>query len=121
MKSKRLIYIVISISLIFFLGCNKSFKKYKIKDVTKAKVILLKKESFQKHIHSVYIKIDGHIKGSASVVFKHNNKLLSKKVISGSVNFNSSGEWYSDSITIKYIPSLVKSGNLVIRYRFEDI
>ena len=63
-----------------------------------------------------------YIEGSAKLAISYdteNKKPYRHEFISGEVDVEFGGEWYSDIIRIEYEPKHVKSGELSIEYDFD--
>ena len=102
-------------------GCSGNNQAYNIADVTKSETITLKKISSQGNINSMTVVGKGHLDGTAEIVLIVNGKPYKTGSLSGDVDFRWGSDWYSDSAQIEYKPSSVKSGNLSLQYKFEDI
>ncbi|MEM7553426.1 MAG: hypothetical protein AAF378_04885 [Cyanobacteria bacterium P01_A01_bin.84] len=107
-------------SMIFLVGCGSGKQTYEISDVTKESTITLRKNANQKNIHSITIMGKGYLDGDAEIVLILDNKPYKTERISGNVNFERGGDWYSDGAEIRYKPSSVKGGKLTLYYEFYD-
>jgi hypothetical protein len=112
----------ISISTIFSIfSCFSGSQNYEIKDVTRPEVVILEKEYKQENVHAIAISGKGHISGKATLILILNEKPYKTLNLSGKINFQWNGDWYSDTAEIVYRPLSVDVGQLQITYRFEDI
>jgi hypothetical protein len=113
---------ILALTLMTFLvGCSGNNQEYNIADVTKPETIMLKKVSSQGNIYSMTVVGRGYLDGTAEIVLILNGKPYKTESLSGDVDFSWGGDWYSDSAKVEYKPSSVKSGNLSLKYKFEDI
>jgi len=122
-------------------GCGSRNQTHTIADVTKPETIILKKAASLDAIHYINIVGKGTLEGAAEITLILNGKPYRTEKLSGTVDFQWSGEWYSDSATIEYkvimspVPekvkfgewigmdlytSSVKSGSLNLQYHFKD-
>ena len=140
MNSHNRKHFAIFISFLFVLtalalatGCGSRNQTHAIADVTKSETIILKKEASQDAIHYINVVGKGTLEGTAEIVLILNDKPYRTEKLSGTVDFQWSGEWYSDSATIEYkvimsphskrkalYTSSVKSGSLNLQYHFKD-
>ncbi len=107
--------------LVVVIGCGVVKQTHSVADVTKPETITLKKQSSQGSIHSMSVVGKGHLDGTAEIVLILNGKPYKTEHLSGDVDFQWGGDWYSDSAKIEYKPSSVKNGHLSLQYKFEDI
>ena len=103
----------------FLAGCGQRNQGYKITDVTKPETIILKKLKSQDRIHYLTIVGTGNIEGAGEITLMLNGKPYKTESLSGAVQFNWAGDWYSDSAKIEYKPTSVKSGKLNLQYHFK--
>jgi hypothetical protein len=112
---------LVSILLIFMIGCGVSNQTYIIADVAKAETITLRKQAGQGNIHGFSVSGRGQIEGEATMILVLNGKPYKEERLSGAVDFHWEGDWYSDSVEIQYRPSSVKGGKLFLGYKFKDM
>ena len=111
--------IVFIIILLFVIRPFTGGSVIEIKDVTKEQMIMLAEINKPKSVHSIRIKITGHIDGSATIQRSYEDKkMYEPELINGNVDLHLGGDWYGDKCLIIYKPSNVTSGNLKIRYKF---
>jgi hypothetical protein len=116
MIRKVFLHILLSGLLFCVFGCNT--QTYEVQDVTKETKIILKKKKSQGFVHFIKISATGKIDGAAELVLGEN---ASGENISGEVDYQHSGDWYSDTCVIYYKPSSVKGGKLIFNYKFKDL
>jgi len=123
---KLLIFLIILAIGLFYLDQKTHWitnRTHDIKDVTKPSTIVLHKMKVQEHVHGFYVHVKGYIDGSAKLAIYDDDpsrKYSSdERNISGEVDVEFGGEWYSDIIRIEYEPKHVKSGELSIEYDFD--
>ena len=104
----------------FFGGCSVDLEGFdsKIVDPTKEAVLHLSALPSQKNIHRVRVYFKGYLDGTAVISI---GGVSRAEEVSGTVNLDMSNEWYLPECIIKYDPLNVKSGNLKLYYRFEEI
>jgi hypothetical protein len=130
MLMRRILSTVIVLALAA--GCGIRNQTHAIADVTKSETIILKKAASQDAIHYINIVGKGTLEGAAEITLILNGKPYRTEKLSGTVDFQWSGEWYSDSATIEYkvimspVPermdlytSSVRSGSLNLQYHFK--
>jgi len=108
------------ILLILLAGCDVVSRSHVLADVTKSEVITLMKKPRQGAIHSFSITGTGNIEGSAEISLMLNGKPYKTEILYGRVDFQWSGDWYSDEARIIYTPKSVSGGNLKLKYKFRD-
>lgn len=108
-------------SVLLLTGCGINMQTYQIPDVTKAETITLSKNNGQRNIHGITIIAKGNIDGKATISLILNDGPYKTEKLSGNIDFKWGGDWYSDSIEIRYEPIFLISGSLKLKYRFEDI
>jgi hypothetical protein len=103
------------------LSCSKvSYdQKLEITDLQKPQIIRLSKRPSQGNIYSLSIRCTGKINGKARMM--PDGKRQDTKELSGNVNFTWGGDWYADSVEIRYEPIQVSSGSLILEYTFSDL
>ena len=118
---KKLTYILLIIQLILITAsCTKYDQRLEVTDLKKSQVLILQKKPNQKNVYSMSINCSGKFKGEAQLVLMLNGAPYKTEYMKGNVNFKWGGDWYSDSMELRYQPSNVTSGQLVIDYTFTD-
>lgn len=115
------IYLPLIAFLLTIAGCTKYDKVIKLSDVQNTKAILLEKQYSQKNICSLNVFVAGHIDGEAVITLMLNDKPYKSNKIKDNFNFKWGGDWYSDSAIIRYDPTNVKSGDIIIKYSFGNV
>jgi hypothetical protein len=100
-------------------GCSGK-RTHDIADVRKAETITLKKASGQKTIHALSVTGSGEIDGNAEIALILNGGPYKTESLSGSVDFQWGGDWYSDQAEIRYAPASVTGGTLRLEYEFNN-
>ncbi len=62
----------------------------------------------------------GRIDGGVRLVLMLNGAPYKTEHMTGKVNFKWGGDWYADSMELRYQPSNMNSGQLIIEYIFYD-
>ncbi len=115
------IYLILFGAIITIFSCFSGSRQYEIKDATRSEIVILEKELEQGNVHAITISGKGQISGKATLILILNEKPYKTAYLSGKVNFQWGGDWYSDTAEIRYHPISVDSGQLQITYRFKDI
>lgn len=100
-------------------GCGGT-RTHDVADVTKAEVIVLKNTPGQGPVHSLSVTGFGEIQGDAEISLILNGDPYKTEKLSGKVEFQWGGDWYSDQAEIRYTPTSVTGGTLKLRYGFND-
>ena len=87
-------------------------------EVKKENVIKFQKKQAQKHIVRLDMKISGFVEGDALINLIENDKLYMSEKVHGKFSFKWGCDWYSDTAEIRYKPTDVKSGEILIQYNF---
>ena len=111
------------ITVALLVGCSLNPQSHDIIDVTKAEKIVLKKQQNQDQdrIHSLSIIGVGEIDGNAKISLILNDSVYKSQSLSGKVNFQWRGDWYSDEAEIRYEPQSVTGGTMILHYDFADL
>jgi len=120
MNKITLVLFIIQLTLLST-SCTKYDQRLEIKYPNKPQVIILQKKTDQKIIVSMGIHCYGKLDGEAQLVLMLNGAPYKTEKLNGKVNFKWGGDWYSDSMELKYQPSNITSGQLVIDYAFFDL
>ena len=115
---KNLICVVAIATLLS--GCGQTYRTYTINDPTQDEIITLTKMPEQDGIYSWTVKFTGEIEGEATISVMLNEEPYLTEELSGEVDFQWSGDWYSDQAEILYTPTSVTDGTLSLEYRFYD-
>ncbi len=67
------------------------------------------------------VRGSGNLTGNAELVLMLNNKPYKTEHLNGKIDFSWGGDWYSDSMEIRYQPGKVETGNLKLEYSFYDL
>jgi hypothetical protein len=114
---KNLLSSLVLVTIVAGCGGNRT---YDLSDATQAETIILEKESKQGYIHSWSVAGDGNIDGEAEIVLMLNGNPYHTEKLSGAVDFEWSGDWYSDEAEIIYTPTSITGGSLSLSYKFND-
>lgn len=120
MKKLTIILLIIQLAL-FSASCTKYHQRIQISDPKQPQVLILQKKPDQQTVTSMGIHCYGKLEGNAELVLMLNGAPYKTEKIKGKVNFTWGGDWYSDSMELKYQPNNVTSGQLVIDYTFTDL
>ena len=89
-------------------------------DVTGNKMIIL--SSKNKDVNRITLHISGYIDGKA-IILQSNKRMTRYKyhLEPGKVNLMYNGFWDDDRCVVGYTPHKVKSGELMIKYKFHNV
>jgi len=114
-------YILITQLFVFCISCSKYDQKISITDIQKPQKITLHKKVNQGGIYAMEIRGSGNLNGKAQIMLMLNGQPYMTEHLNGKISFTWSGDWYFDSMEIRYEPDKVESGNLDIEYDFCDL
>ncbi len=115
--AKFKLYFVLA-TMILGVSCSKYDHELRIQEVNKTQPITIRKNKNTGFVHSISIQGSGTLVGRAKISLMEGDILRNKEDLSSDINFNWSGDWYSDTAEIIYEPSGVLSGELVLKYSF---
>lgn len=115
---KILIYALLTI---LALGCETGTRTFDISDITKSETIILEKDPGQGTIYSLTVNGEGRIEGKAEIALILNGDPYKTERLSGTVDFQWGGDWYSDQAEIRYSPKSTTGGSLRLRYKFNGL
>jgi hypothetical protein len=113
--------LIISALAVVLLSCANYDQRLIMKDLERTQIINLHKKSGQGNICSMGIRVSGQIDGKARIVLMLNKTPFKTTDIDGKTSFTWGGDWYADSMELRYEPLEVRSGELTIEYYFVDI
>lgn len=117
MRNASLLFGTLVFSLLVT-ACSNYDGSVQIADVRKEETIILKNTHKPGYVYSIHISGTGNLDGEASVSLILNGEPYKTDKLKDAVNFEWSGDWYSDTAEIRYKPGIVNSGKLLIEYRF---
>jgi len=106
---------------IMTVACTRYDQVTKINNIFDAQTIVLRNVSGKGPVHSISIKVGGHIDGEATIYLMLDGKPYKTEKIENNISIAWGGDWYSDTAEIRYEPNRVKEGELIIKYRFHSI
>lgn len=119
--SKNIHNIVITLLIVFCVSCSKYDQRLSITDIQKPQVITLHKKVNQRGIYAMGIRGSGNLNGTAQIILMLNDQPYKTEQLNGKISFTWGGDWYSDSMEVRYQPGKVGSGKLDIEYAFYDL
>ena len=90
-----------------------------ISDTRQPQTIVLEKPSSGGNVYYFEVYGSGEINGSATITMLANGQPYHVANLAGKVDFKWYGDWYSDTIEIRYQPTKVQSGKINLRYRLK--
>ncbi len=106
--------------MVLLSSCGTTYRTYEIPDVAQSQTIILEKEPAQENIYSWSVIAKGNLVGEAEISVILDGEPYQTEFLSGEVDFQWSGDWYSDQAEILYTPTSVTDGTLSLEYRFYD-
>ena len=90
-----------------------------VPDVTRQSELVLHPRAHQNSIYGISIRVSGQIEGNAQlVILDGGGKQYRVFELSGDVDVDFTGDWYSDEVALAYKPIQVRGGILKLRYSF---
>jgi hypothetical protein len=90
-----------------------------VRNVREAETLVLGRETGSPYTWAISIRGSGRIDGEATIsLLMGEGRPYQTEHLSGTVDFEWSGDWYSETARVRYEPVNVRSGNVVLRYRF---
>jgi hypothetical protein len=119
---KKTLFALTVIQLILITAsCAKYDQHIEITDIKKPQVLILQKKPNQEGVVSMGIHCHGRLEGEAQLVLMLNGAPYKTKRMKGKVNFKWGGDWYADSLELRYLSSNINSGHLIIDYTFSTL
>jgi hypothetical protein len=106
-------------TVILLSGCV-TMQTRQVADVTEADTIILTKTASQGPVYAVLIIGSGEIDGEGEISLILDGEAYLTEMLSGEVAFRWDTDWYADEAEIRYIPASASSGDLILRYRFQE-
>ena len=114
-------YLVFGLAIATLLSsCAPGDRTHIINDLTQSQTITLTKKDNQENIYAWTLKGSGEIEGEAEISVILDKEPYLTEELSGIIDFEWQGDWYSDDATIVYEPISVTSGEISLDYRFYD-
>jgi hypothetical protein len=89
-----------------------------VKDVCQPETLVIGRATGSPYTHGITIRGSGYIDGEATISLLLHGQPYQSAKLSGNVDFRWGGEWYSETAEIRYEPVNVRSGKVVLHYRF---
>src|SRR5215469_6043102 len=121
---RRTLYFVVAGTLalvVAWVGVRLLPQWTRIPDVTRPIELTLQARPGQDHIYSLDVVGIGSVDGDADICLVLNGSAYKPVRLHGRVRFVWGGDWYSPTATVRYIPVQVKSGSVLLRYRFNSL
>ncbi len=119
---RKIPFILLIVQLLLIsTSCQKYDQRLDITDVKQSQLLVLQKQPNQKNIVSMGLRCYGKMVGEAQLVLMLNGAPYKTANMKGKVDFTWGGDWYSDSMELRYQPSNVTSGQLIIDYTFSEL
>jgi hypothetical protein len=92
-----------------------------VRDVRQAEVLVLATKKTDRHPIAISIHCFGQIDGEATITLLVGGQPYRIEKLSGSVDFEWGGDWYSETAKVRYEPVDVRSGKLVLHYSISKL
>jgi hypothetical protein len=102
----------------FFCASYRAMPNVVVDDARKAEVLILGAKSGNPYTHGVSIRGSGDIDGEATMSLMLNGEPYKVTKLRGRIDFEWGGDWYAETAEIRYEPVKVRSGKVVLHYRF---
>jgi hypothetical protein len=101
--------------------CAPNMPSVTLSNVRRPETLVLGKETGNGNVYGITIRGSGEIDGEAIVSLLLNGEPYKVEKLRGKVNFEWGGDWYSETAKIRYEPANVRTGKLVLHYRFHRL
>jgi hypothetical protein len=91
-----------------------------VSDVRSAEILVLGQKAGSHTTHAIKVCGSGEIDGEATISLLLNGEPYKVAKLRGPVNFEWGGDWYCETAEVRYEPANVRSGKVVLRYKFYD-
>ena len=91
-----------------------------VRDVLHHETLVLGEKTGSRHTHGITIRGSGEVDGEATVALLLDGQPYKVAPLNGRVAFEWGGDWYSETAEIRYTPTNVRSGKVVLHYRFHQ-
>jgi hypothetical protein len=120
--NKRLVIAVLLVSASVAAGVwAMSAPTVSVANVRQAETIVLGRDTGSPHTYAISIRGSGRIDGEATISLLLGGQRYRVEKLSGTIDFEWGGDWYAETATIRYEPTSVRSGNVVLHYRFRKL
>lgn len=109
---------VVAVAAIWLLSARPDSPRVAVSDVRRAETLMLGKETGDPYTHGLTIRGSGEIDGDATIALLFGGQPYKVAKLSGKVHFVWGGDWYSETAEVRYVPGEVRSGKVVLHYRF---
>lgn len=117
MKFNKLVILALLV-VPWIAGCAKYDHQFIISRAQVPQIIVLRKTIGQGPVHWINLHAMGQIEGKATLTLILNGKPYKVRQISGNIDFRWSSGWSADKAEIRYDPTGVSTGTVVLRYGF---
>lgn len=118
MKKFVVVIILLAAAVIVIATRATSAPGVSVRDVRHAESLILGQESGNSHPWGIWIEGSGHVDGEATISLLLHGQPYKVERVRGRVEFEWGGDWYAETATVRYEPVNVRSGTVVLRYRF---
>lgn len=96
------------------LSCCSDMREHRISDVAEEEDIVLTSEN---DTPSKFVLVgSGRVDGEAKLILYLEGSPYQEHLLSGDVDFEWRDDWYSEELTLRYVPNDVTGGELVLKY-----
>jgi hypothetical protein len=91
-----------------------------ISDVRQCETLVLGTKTGNPYTHGITIRGSGEIDGDATISLLLNGEQYKVAKLNGRIDFAWGGDWYSETAEVRYKPTSVRAGKVVLHYRFHQ-
>lgn len=91
-----------------------------VRDVREAETLVLGAET-GRPAYAISVRGSGRIDGEATITLLLGGKPYRVEKLNGPVDFEWGGDWYNDTAEVRYEPTVVHSGKLVLYYSISKL
>jgi len=119
MKTLVILGVVLVVALVVLAAWAFSWASISVRDVREAETLILGQGTGNPGTWALSIRGSGQVDGEATVsLLLGEGRPYHVQRLSGKVDFEWSGDWYSETAKVRYEPVSVRSGKVVLHHRF---
>jgi hypothetical protein len=89
-------------------------------DVRQVETLVLGEKTGNPYTHGITVRGSGEVDGEATISLLLHDQPYKVAKLRGKVDFEWGGDWYSETAEVRYEPASVRSGKVVLHYRFHQ-
>jgi hypothetical protein len=91
-----------------------------VSDVRQGETLVLGTKTGNPYTHGITIRGSGEIDGDATISLLLNGEQYKVAKLNGRIDFEWGGDWYSETAEVRYEPTNVQAGKVVLHYIFHQ-